>query len=102
MVRHGYELNTDIVWRTGAVFERRQLGWSSLVRIKDNGLDVYAKAENKNEHPVNSYLDMIRGSVYQINDELGLTADEHIAYRKGGLEDRFDYEILSGIKRPVS
>ena len=99
MVRHGYELNTDIVWRTGAVFERRQLGWSSLVRIKDNGLDVYAKADNQKEHPVNSYLDMVRGSVYQINDELGLTADERIAYRKDGLEDHFDYEILSGSKK---
>ena len=97
MVRHGYELNTDIVWRTGASFERQYCGWSSLVRIKDNCLDIYAKSENQGTHPVNSYLDMVRGSVYKINESIGLMAEEFIAYRKDGKEDTFKYKMLMGI-----
>ena len=97
MVRHGYELNTDIVWRTGASFERQQCGWSSLVCIKDNCLDIFAKSQNQTTHPVNSYLDMVRGSVYKINESIGLTADEYIAYRRDGKEDNFKYKILMGI-----
>ena len=99
MVRHGYELNTDVVWRTGATFEREQLGWSSLIRIKDNCLDVYAKADNQKEHPVNTYLDMIRESICNINDEFGIVGNEYIAYRKDGKEDRFKYSKLIGSKK---
>ena len=99
MVRHGYELNTDIVWRTGASFERQQCGWSSLVCIKDNCLDIFARSQNQTTHPVNSYLDMVRGSVYKINESIGLTADEYIAYRRDGKEDNFKYNKLMGILR---
>ena len=99
MVRHGYELNTDIVWRTGASFERQQCGWSSLVCIKDNCLDIFAKSQNQTTHPVNAYLDMVRGSVYKINESIGLTADEYIAYRRDGKEDNFKYKKLMGILR---
>ena len=98
MVRHGYELNTKVVWRTGAIFERRQCGWTSLVRIRDNHLDIYATTENQKEHPINSYLDMMRESIYEINKVFGLHADEYIAYRKDGREDCFDYAMLIGSK----
>ena len=98
MVRHGYELNTNIVWRTGAIFERRQCGWTSLVRIRDNHLDIYATTENQKEHPINSYLDMMRESIYAINKVFGLHADEYIAYCKDGREDCFDYAMLVGCK----
>ena len=96
MVRHGYELNTDIVWRTGAVFETKRCGWSALVRINGNMLEVYVKGEDKDKHPVNSYLDLIRESVYSINREMGLSAEEYIAYREGMEEERFEYEVLTG------
>lgn len=99
MVRHGYELNTDMVWRTGAVFERRQLGWSSLVRIKENCLDIYAKSDDQNVHPVNSYLDIMRESIGKVNEKLGIEATEYIAYRKDGVEDRFKYKTLVGSKK---
>ena len=99
MVRHGYELNTDVVWRTGAIFERRQLGWKSLVRIRDNSLDVFASTENQKEHPINSYLDMLRESVYEINRAFGLQADEYIAYRRDGKEERFKYRTLIGSRK---
>ena len=99
MVRHGYELDTNFVWRTGAVFERRQCGWMSLVRIRDNRLDVYAATENQKEHPINSYLDMMRGSVYEINKEFGLQADEYIFYRQNGKEEKFKYKKLIGSRK---
>ena len=66
MVRHGYELKMKDVWRTGAVFVRKECGWSSTVRIKDNCLDIYAKADNQKEHPVNSYLTMIREIIISV------------------------------------
>lgn len=99
MVRHGYELNTNVVWRTGAIFERRQLGWMSLVRIRDNRLDVFATTENQKEHPINSYLDMMRESVYEINKEFGFQADEYISYRRDGKEERFKYKKLIGSRK---
>ena len=99
MVRHGYELNTNIVWRTGAIFERKQCGWASLVRIRDNRFDVYATTENQKEHPINSYLDMMRESVYEINREFGLQADEYIFYRRDGKEERFKFRTLVGSRK---
>ena len=99
MVCHGYELNTNVVWRTGAIFERRQCGWMSLVRIKDNLLDVFATTENQKEHPINSYLDMMRESVYEINRGFGLQADEYIFYRRDGKEERFKFRKLVGSRK---
>lgn len=96
MVRHGYELDTDIVWRTGAVFERKQCGWRALVRINGNVLDLYVTGEDRERHPVNSYLDMIRESVYRINRDMGLDVEEFIAYREGEKEERFEYQFLTG------
>ncbi len=96
MVRHGHELNTDVVWRTGAEFRSRRCGWTALVRIKDNCLDVFARADHPETHPVAAYLDMMRDSIYEINEGFGLAAEEYIAYRRDGLEDRFDYQSLIG------
>ena len=96
MVRHGYELNTKIVWRTGAVFKNKRCGWTALVRMKDNRLDVFARTRKPDTHPVNVYLDMMRESICKINAGFGITATEVITFRKGGLKDRFDPEILKG------
>ena len=98
MVIHGYELNKDEVWKTGAVLERKRCGWRALVRSKDNCLDVYAKASDQETHPINSYLDIIRESVYSINSGLGLVADEYITYAKDGKKDDFEYQVLEGSK----
>ena len=98
MVRHGYELNTDMVWRTGAVFERKPCAWTALVRINGSMLDIYVRGDDRDKHPVNSYLDMIRESVYSINRDMGLGAEEFIAYREGDEEERFEYRVLTGSK----
>ncbi len=96
MVRHGYDLNTKVVWKTGAMFTNVRCGWTALVRMKDNCLDVYARASNSDTHPVNVYLDMMRESICKINESFGITAEESIIFRKGGLKDFFDPEILKG------
>lgn len=96
MVRHGIELNMAVVWKTGAEFRSRRCGWTALVRIKDNCLDVYAKADHQETHPVNVYLDLMRESIYKINTSFGLSADEYITYRREGKSDRFKYKILEG------
>ena len=97
MVRHGYEIDMETVWRTGAMFTREECGWKTLVRIKDNCLDVYAQSDSQKLHPVNSYLDMIRRSVYKINTDFGLEADEYVSYRKDGKEEKFKYKTINGI-----
>lgn len=96
MVRHGYDLNTKVVWRTGAMFHNRRCGWSALVRMKDNCLDVFATTSQPETHPVNVYLDILRESISKINESFNITAQEFITYRKDGKTDRFEYEILRG------
>ena len=99
MVLHGFELNTNIVWKTGAVFERKRCGWQALVRSKDNSLDIYARASDQKMHPINTYLDIIRESVYFINSDFGLEADEFIIYSKDGKKDSFMFKNLEGSKK---
>ena len=96
MVRHGYDLNTKVVWRTGAMFYNSRCGWSALVRMKDNCLDVFARTSHPETHPVNVYLDILRESISKINESFGITAQEFITYRKGGQMERFKYETLKG------
>ena len=96
MVRHGHELNTNIVWRTGAEFRSKRCGWTALVSIKDECLDVFVKAEQQESHPAVAYLDLMRESIYEINEDFGLVADEYIEYRRGGQKDRFQYPVLIG------
>ena len=98
MVLHGFELNRDLVWKTGAVLERKRLGWQALARSKDNCIDVYAKASDQETHPINSYLDIIRESVYRINSDFGLAAEEYITYAKDGKTDEFEYRWLEESK----
>ena len=96
MVRHGYDLNTKVVWRKGAMFYNGRCGWTALVRMKDNCLDVFARSSHPDTHPVNVYLDLMRESIYKINESFGISAQEFITYRKGDKTDRFEYEILRG------
>lgn len=98
MVRRGDELNLEMVWRTGAVFEQKNFKWYALVRIKDNVLDVYVKAGNQDIAPASVYLDMIRESVHLINGIYGITSEEFLSYWQYGQEDCFDYETLMGSK----
>ena len=98
MVRHGFELKTNMVWRTGVVFKRKRCGWTAVVRIMDNNLDVYTKSDMQETHPVYSYLDMIRESIYRINEEFRLSAEEFIAYSKNDIEELFSYKTLLGSK----
>lgn len=94
MVRHGYELNNGLVWRTGAVLNNYRCGWTALVQKKGDRLEVFAKSRNPETHPLNVYLDMMRESIYKINDSFGIVAKEFITYHKNDLKDCFDYELL--------
>ena len=96
MVRYGADLNTKIVWRTGAMFCNKRCGWTALVRIKDNYLEIFARSMKPKTHPVNVYLDMMRETICKINESFGITAKEYIIYRKGDMQDSFEYEMLRG------
>ena len=98
MVLHGYELNTDAVWRTGAVLERKNCKLSALIRIRENFLDIFVKTEGQDKYPMIVYLDMIRDSVQTINKNFSLNAEEYIYYRRGTDEELFDYKTLIGSK----
>ena len=99
MVLRGFELNRDLVWKTGAVLEFERCGWQALARSKDNCLDVYAKASDQETHPINSYLDIIRETVYRINSDFGLEAKEYITYSKDEKKEEFLYKYLEGSKK---
>lgn len=98
MVLHGYELNIDAVWRTGAVLERRNCKLSALIRIRENFLDIFVKTGGPDKYPMIVYLDMIRDSVQTINKNFSLNAEEYISYRRGTDEELFDYKALIGSK----
>ena len=98
MVKHGDELNTEVVWKTGALFEHKRCSWQALVRSKDDWLDIYAKAGDQETHPISSYLDIIRESVYGINAEIGLEAEEFITYFKDGKKEDFEYLLLEEMR----
>lgn len=99
MVLRGFELNRDLVWKTGAVLEFERCGWQALARSKDNCLDVYAKASDQGTHPINSYLDIIRETVYRINSDFGLEAKEYITYSEDEKKEEFLYKYLEGSKK---
>ncbi len=97
MVRMGSEIRPEFAWRTAAVFDRERCGWESFIRSEEDMLDIYVNANKHETHPVNTYLEIIRDSIYRINTELGLEAEEFVTYRRGDYKEvAFKLKFLLG------
>ena len=94
MIQQWHQLNLKKVWKSGAVFEQKDLGWKALARIRGSCLEIYAESSDRDRHPAAAYMDLLCEAVRRINNDLGLTAEEYISFREKDREDRFRRDIL--------
>ena len=93
MVEMRLHLDIDNVWLTGMRLSSKEMGVSALVKAEDNVLKIYVKSKN-DLHPANTYLSLLKGTIKNINDALGLEANESIVYKRDGISEIFEYDYL--------
>ena len=93
MVEMRLHLDIDNVWLTGMLLSSDEMGVSALIKAEDNVLKIYVKSENA-LHPANTYLSLLKGTIKNINDSLGLEASESIVYKRDGVSETFEYDYL--------
>ena len=94
MVERYTELDMTTVWRTGARFQMKELGYSAVVVIDGNTLRFFIRHENDMHRP-NTYLTMLKAHVERIVHHMGLQPPTcQLIYKLGGKRDTFDLDIL--------
>ncbi len=98
MVERHHELDLDNVWRTGARFTFKELGYSAAVVIDGRILRFYIR-HNDPMHRPNTYLTMLKTNVDRIVKAMGLKAPStQLIYKLDGRRDYFDLEILKTMR----
>ena len=94
MVDRHDELDMDNVWRTGARFEVKELGYSAVVVIDGNILRFFIRHDDPMHRP-NTYLTMLKTNVDRIVKTMGLKPPvDYLLYKLNGLSARFRYDRL--------
>ncbi len=94
MVERSSELDIATVWRTGARFQHKELGYSAMVVIDGNYLRFFIWHSNPMHRP-NTYLMMLTSDVDRIVSKMGLKAPSvQLIYKLDGKRDEFDFEEL--------
>lgn len=94
MVERHDELDMDNVWRTGARFQHKELGFSAVVVIDGNALRFFIRHDNPMHRP-NTYLTMLKANVDRIWKKMGLKAPIcKLVYKLDGKRDEFDYDEI--------
>jgi small GTP-binding protein len=92
MVERYSELDMATVWRTGAKFNFKELGYSAVVLIDGNTLRFFIRHTNP-MHRRNTYLTMLKAHVDRIVAKMGLQPPTcQLIYKLDGKRDEFDYE----------
>ena len=95
MVERHDELDLENVWRTGARFWVKELGYSAVVVIDGNTLRFFILHTNTMHRP-NTYLTMLKAHVNRIVEKIGLAAPAcKLVYKMAGKRDEFDYEEIA-------
>ena len=98
MVERHSELDMDNVWRTGARFEFKELGYSAVVSIDGNTLRFLIRHNNPMHRP-NTYLTMLKANVDRIVKTMGIKAPSNqLIYKLDGRRDCFDLEMLKAMQ----
>ena len=98
MVERYSELDMATVWRTGARFQLKELGYSAAVVIDGNTLRFFIRHTDSMHRP-NTYLTMLKAHVERIVEKMGLKAPIcQLIYKLDGKRDAFEYEMLKGMK----
>ena len=94
MVERHSELDMDNVWRTGARFELKELGYSAVVVIDGNTLRIFIRHTDSMHRP-NTYLTMLKAHVDRIVKTMGLRSPvDYLLYKLNGQSARFRYDRL--------
>lgn len=94
MVDRSGELDMDNVWRTGARFQLKALGYSAVVVIDGNVLRFFIRHTDSMHRP-NTYLAILKANVDRIVEEMGLKAPTcQLIYKLDGKRAVFSYERL--------
>jgi hypothetical protein len=94
MVDRSGELDMDNVWRTGARFQLKALGYSAVVVIDGDVLRFFIRHSDPMHRP-NTYLAILKANVDRIVEEMRLKAPTcQLIYKLDGRRDEFDYEEL--------
>lgn len=93
MVEMRNHLDTNNVWLTGAIFTFDAMEVSALVKTEDNILKIFVKSRNE-LYPASTYLSLIKSTIKNINESMGLSAKENIMYKDGGSSEVFEYDYL--------
>ena len=93
MVERYTELDLDNVWRNGARFQLKELGYSAVVFIDtDNTLRFFIRHTDPMHRP-NTYLTVLKDNVDRIVEKMALEAPTcKLIYKLNGKRDEFDYE----------
>ena len=98
MVDRHSELDMDNVWRTGAKFQFKELGFSAVVVIDGNILRFLIRHTDSMHRP-NTYLTMLKANVDRIVQKMGLKAPSNqLIYKLDGKQDVFDFETLKAMQ----
>ena len=94
MVDRSGELDMDNVWRTGARFQLKALGYSAVVVIDGNVLRFFIRHADPMHRP-NTYLAILKANVDRIVHKMGLKAPTcQLIYKVNGKRAAFSYERL--------
>ena len=92
MVERYGELDMSTVWRTGARFRLKELGYSAVVVIDGDTLRFFISHTDPMHRP-NTYLTMLKAHVERIVADMGLQRPTcQLVYKLDGKRDEFDYE----------
>ena len=94
MVERYNELDMTAVWRTGARFHFKELGYSAVVVIDGETLRFFIRHENDMHRP-NTYLTMLKANVDRIVENMGLKLPTcQLVYKLDGKREEFDFGLL--------
>ena len=97
MVDRHAELDMENVWRTGARFCHKELGYSAVVVIDGNILRFFIRHTDPMHRP-NTYLTVLKANVERIVGNMGLKVPiTQLVYKLDGKQDVFDYETLKAM-----
>ena len=89
------DLDYRYVWYTGAIFRNELQNQSAYVHSIGNDLHIYVFGED-NLYSLNEYLTPILNTVRSINNDMGLSSKEFLAFRKNGVELILSFKEVMG------
>lgn len=101
MIRMYNELNREIIWKTGAIFNGMSGMYSALIKIaRDSAVLIYVKSTNNHFAPPHIYLGFVRDRLMEINRELGLEANDVIIFKRNDKQEKVPYcSIIKRLKK---